>query len=317
VVDVDFSTGPSAFPVTGFAVGAHDHYAIAMSSATGVWEQTMDLGKTAISPSKGASKGKGGGVGKATSTSTANSLNSLAACCKIYDLLSARRNARQLRAARKQSLPKGANAAAILDASLHTRAPFSAPKPPSASSAAGEAEEGGGEPPAPLPLPSPAPAKSSRRRTGRTGGGSGDGTGGGRGRGSPAALAASTVNKPMPPFRLARRVGGIEKPLNMRRMQALLATRGALPKKYRTLVWRFLLQLPENQELFTQLLAKGIHPAYQDLPARYPLRDSRVLRKLQLVLSALAYWSPICGELEYLPSTVFPFVLVFEVSTTS
>ena len=37
----------------------------------------------------------------------------------------------------------------------------------------------------------------------------------------------------------------------------------------------------------------------------------------RLVLSALAYWSPICGELEYLPSTVFPFVLVFEVSTTS
>ena len=56
-----------------------------------------------------------------------------------------------------------------------------------------------------------------------------------------------------------------------------------------------------------------MHPSFADLEARYPLRDSRLLLKLQLVLSALAFWSPIGGEIEYLPSTAFPFVAFFEV----
>jgi hypothetical protein len=44
---------------------------------------------------------------------------------------------------------------------------------------------------------------------------------------------------------------------------------------------------------------------------RYPLRDSRLLRRLSLVSSALAHWSPLAAELEYLPAVVFPFLLVF------
>ena len=240
MVDVDFSVGPSAFPVVAFAVGARDHYIIAMSTDT---------------PS---------------------------ACCKIYDLLAARRHAHELRRARKR-LPKA------FDASLYVRAPFGLSSAP--SSRHGETSREG-------------KSNKTRFRTVHPSLMPGDEQLKSRG--------DAIKNRSLaPPYRLAR-LGAIEKQLNVQRIQALLKSRGCLPKKYRTLIWRFLLQLPENQDSFTALLGKGIHPAYIDLPARYPLRDSRVLRKLQLVLSALAYWSPMCGELEYLPSTVFPFVRVFE-----
>ena len=99
--------------------------------------------------------------------------------------------------------------------------------------------------------------------------------------------------------------------LSRSQLCALIQEHGALPDKHRPMLWRFLLALPENTGAFKALLAKGPHPATSDVGVRYPLRDSRKLRRLSLVVGALAHWSPLAAELEYLPAVVFPFLLVF------
>jgi len=121
----------------------------------------------------------------------------------------------------------------------------------------------------------------------------------------PAAYSLS------PPHELTKTLGK-DAALTQGRVRDLVEMSGELPAKYRPLCWRYLLKLPENEALFAALVAKGPHPAYRDISARYPLRDSRLLRRLGLVLSALGHWSPIVAELEYVPATAFPFVLAFE-----
>ena len=44
---------------------------------------------------------------------------------------------------------------------------------------------------------------------------------------------------------------------------------------------------------------------------RYPLRDRKSFRKIAVLISALAHWSPIFAEVEFTPSWCYPFVVVF------
>ncbi|XP_053494420.1 LOW QUALITY PROTEIN: TBC1 domain family member 31 [Ictalurus furcatus] len=100
--------------------------------------------------------------------------------------------------------------------------------------------------------------------------------------------------------------------LNKKRLQALLRTFGEYPAKYRMFIWRSLLQLPENHAVFSSLTDKGLHSAYMCLHERYPIKSHKLQRGLQRVLSALAHWSAIFGEAEYLPLLAFPFVKLFQ-----
>ena len=93
--------------------------------------------------------------------------------------------------------------------------------------------------------------------------------------------------------------------------QALLNQFGEYPEKYRMLIWRFLLRLPENHDAFRNLVAKGVHPAFANLHKQFPMEDTRMFRRLRRILSALAFWSPVFGELPYLPALAFPFVKMF------
>lgn len=93
-------------------------------------------------------------------------------------------------------------------------------------------------------------------------------------------------------------------------LKKMLNVYGEYPEKYRLLVWRFLLQLPNNTEAHTGLYNKGVHSAWAQLHKRYPVKSQQLFSKLERVLSSLAYWSPIFGEAEYLPEIVFPFVKV-------
>eukprot|EP00501_MAST-03F_sp_TOSAG23-6_P000809 GSMAST32.ASY1.ANO1.839.1 assembled CDS len=80
------------------------------------------------------------------------------------------------------------------------------------------------------------------------------------------------------------------------------------PVKHRLLCWRFLLRLPENRVAFDALRQRGIHPAFKSLSDRYPIKNRRLLARLQRILSALGHWSPVFAELPYLPVLSFPFV---------
>ncbi|XP_053182759.1 TBC1 domain family member 31 [Scomber japonicus] len=100
--------------------------------------------------------------------------------------------------------------------------------------------------------------------------------------------------------------------LNKKRLVALLKAFGEYPAKYRMFVWRSLLCLPENHAAYSSLTDKGLHSAYLTLHDKYPIKSHKLQRGLQRVLSALAHWASIFGEVEYLPLVAFPFVKLFQ-----
>lgn len=100
--------------------------------------------------------------------------------------------------------------------------------------------------------------------------------------------------------------------LNRKRLVALLKAFGEYPAKYRMFVWRSLLFLPENYAAYSSLTDKGVHTACLALHDKYPLKSQKLQRGLQRVLSALAHWAAIFGEVEYLPLVAFPFVKLFQ-----
>ncbi|KAF3691620.1 TBC1 domain family member 31 WD repeat-containing protein 67 [Channa argus] len=99
--------------------------------------------------------------------------------------------------------------------------------------------------------------------------------------------------------------------LNKKRLVALLKAFGEYPAKYRMFVWRSLFCLPENHAAYSSLTDKGLHSAYTTLHDKYPIKNHKLQRGLQRVLSALAHWAAIFGEVEYLPLVAFPFVKLF------
>ncbi|XP_037533046.1 TBC1 domain family member 31 [Nematolebias whitei] len=100
--------------------------------------------------------------------------------------------------------------------------------------------------------------------------------------------------------------------LNKKRLVALLKAFGEYPAKYRMFVWRSLLCLPENHAAYSSLTDKGLHSAFLTLHQKYPIKSHKLQRGLQRVLSALAHWAAIFGEVEYLPLVAFPFVKLFQ-----
>jgi len=86
---------------------------------------------------------------------------------------------------------------------------------------------------------------------------------------------------------------------------------GVFPNKHRPLIWKFLLELPGNQEVFERYLNCGIHPAFADIPQEYKIASKSLGAKLQRILSCLAYYSPIFSEVDYLPNMIYPFVKLF------
>eukprot|EP00794_Sanderia_malayensis_P018697 gene18697-20585_t len=99
--------------------------------------------------------------------------------------------------------------------------------------------------------------------------------------------------------------------LDMKRLLKILKGYGEYPEKYRLFIWRSILRLPENHVAFSVLVDKGTHNAYSSLHEVFPIKGRILLRSLQRVLSALAYWSPIFGEADFLPMLAFPFVKLF------
>lgn len=97
------------------------------------------------------------------------------------------------------------------------------------------------------------------------------------------------------------------------RLRSLVRLRDGLPADYRLTAWKYLLDLPGNSSSFLELVRRGPHPAaVASLAARYPLRDRTLFRKTAVLISALAHWSPVLGEAEFVPAWVFPFAVVFQ-----
>jgi hypothetical protein len=102
-----------------------------------------------------------------------------------------------------------------------------------------------------------------------------------------------------------------DKQINIKKLTNFLDRKGEFPIKYRPLIWRYLLRLPENSREYSDLVRRGIHPAYENLYLKYPVEDKRMYVRLQSTCSLLAHWSPIFAEVTYLPQMVFPFILTY------
>jgi hypothetical protein len=95
------------------------------------------------------------------------------------------------------------------------------------------------------------------------------------------------------------------------RLRSILATFASFPPKYRLLIWRALLRLPGNRLAFGGLRARGPHPAFADLPRRFPGLGGTQASRLARVLSCLGWWCPLLAQAPWVPSFVFPFVQLF------
>ncbi|OON19770.1 WD domain, G-beta repeat protein, partial [Opisthorchis viverrini] len=103
--------------------------------------------------------------------------------------------------------------------------------------------------------------------------------------------------------------------LNRGRLRSLLREFGRFPDKYRSFIWRSVLQLPSNTQAFGALVKKGIHPAFVTIPACFRWHQKKSIGVLQKVCSALAFWSPMFGETDWLLMMAYPFVRLFENNT--
>ncbi|KAK3924954.1 TBC1 domain family member 31 [Frankliniella fusca] len=103
----------------------------------------------------------------------------------------------------------------------------------------------------------------------------------------------------------------IEKLLDISRLRPILKEYLVYPEQYRCLIWRSLLQLPGNKGPWKSLAEKPLHATAQALSETNPIQNKVVLSCLQSVVSCLAHWSPVFGEIPYLSHFLFPFVKVF------
>ncbi|KAI9203502.1 uncharacterized protein BJ171DRAFT_509794 [Polychytrium aggregatum] len=99
--------------------------------------------------------------------------------------------------------------------------------------------------------------------------------------------------------------------MNRAKLAKFLHHYGVYPDKYRILIWRFLLRLPENYEAYQALMQLGPHPVVKEFRRKFPLKSERLNKSMEKVLSALAHWTLIIENLEYMPALIFPFVKLF------
>ncbi|KAG5680817.1 hypothetical protein PVAND_010302 [Polypedilum vanderplanki] len=92
------------------------------------------------------------------------------------------------------------------------------------------------------------------------------------------------------------------------RLLAILKEFGEYPEKFRPMMWKTLLQLPENCESFAALLRRELNPSVSNYDKRFSLVDHKALNNLKQIMSCLAHWSPVFSSIKYLPKFIFPFV---------
>eukprot|EP00644_Phytophthora_capsici_P014018 jgi/Phyca11/74151/gw1.3.587.1 len=155
------------------------------------------------------------------------------------------------------------------------------------------------------------PASATRARVRATGASFNVPTNEVQGYESPTLREKVRTRRMSPLSRFPTQLTAQEIEVNRKRLVGSLKCNGMYPKKYRVLVWRFLLRLPKNEEAFRSLVAKGKHPVFVRLRDQYPLQDGRIARRLHRILSAIVYWCPAFGEVSYLPAVVYPFVKIF------
>ena len=85
----------------------------------------------------------------------------------------------------------------------------------------------------------------------------------------------------------------------------------SFPSNMRKYIYQFLFSLPNEKKIYEKYDKMGIHPFFRFLDDIYPLTDITQKSNLQKVCSLLAFYSPLIGNIYFLPELVFPFIKCF------
>ncbi|KRX10674.1 WD40-repeat-containing domain [Pseudocohnilembus persalinus] len=99
--------------------------------------------------------------------------------------------------------------------------------------------------------------------------------------------------------------------MDYNKLRQFLKKFGQYPDKHRPLIYKYLLKLPMNFDCYDNLVTKGLHSAFVNLNKTYPIESQKLYTKMQRILSSLAHYCPVFGEVDYVPALIFPFVKLF------
>lgn len=120
-----------------------------------------------------------------------------------------------------------------------------------------------------------------------------------------------SINKPKPQNVSKRVQNLLDNSQIQSKLVKILKCYNEYPSRYRIFIWKVLLKLPENYESYASFVERGLHPSFVDFSKKYPIKSQKCVRLMEKTLSALAYWSPIFSECEFLPLLIFPFVKLY------
>ncbi|CAG8588400.1 5223_t:CDS:10 [Ambispora leptoticha] len=123
---------------------------------------------------------------------------------------------------------------------------------------------------------------------------------------SAVTVEVSTIQRMSSASREERREKLIEK----------LKQYGEYPTKHRIRIWRILLDLPDNQDAYNNLIKKDLEPSVKEkLSKKFSVKDPKHLQlatKMELYLSTLIKWGlPPEVVLDWIPNIMFPFMEIF------
>ena len=102
-----------------------------------------------------------------------------------------------------------------------------------------------------------------------------------------------TINAPKTFFQLVESKEETTE-FNKPRLVKFLSQFYAFPDQYRTLIWRYLLQLPENRASYEALAEKGLHPSHSGFRKKYPIKSDREARSMERYFYLILESSQVC-----------------------
>ncbi|XP_029156000.1 TBC1 domain family member 31 [Nylanderia fulva] len=105
----------------------------------------------------------------------------------------------------------------------------------------------------------------------------------------------------------------IKQELNIERLTSILKEFGEFPDKYRTLIWSAILKLPANKDAYIALASKVTRGKLTSNTWKdHPLADRSKASLLAMTMDCLSQWCPLLIQSPFLPSLIFPFLVVFQ-----
>lgn len=108
----------------------------------------------------------------------------------------------------------------------------------------------------------------------------------------------------------------MKRELDMERLTSILKEFGEFPDKYRTLIWSTILKLPANKNAYIALASKVTRGKFTSNTLKdHPLADKSKASLLAMTMDYLLQWCPLLIQSPFLPNLIFPFLMVFQVSS--